>query len=75
MMIIIIHKKNGKQKVIRKEKRQIIPRYTSSVVKDAKISLTIPYSGVLMDQGLALNCFQTILIILSSEKNEIERNK
>lgn len=52
-----------------------MPGYTSSVVKDTKILLTVPNSGVLIDQRVALNCFQTILIILSSEKNEIERNK
>ena len=48
----------------RKEKRQILPGYTSSVVKDTKILLTVPNFGELMDQRLALNCFQTILIIL-----------
>lgn len=52
-----------------------MPGYTSSVVKDTKILLTVPNSGVLIDQRVALNCFQTILIILSSEKNEIERKK
>ena len=53
-------------------RKKILPGYTSSVVKDTKILLTVPNSGVLMDQRLALNCFQTILIVLSTEKMKLE---